>query len=293
MTALPAAESVVDQRRLTARALVAVERVDGVDRTIECWGQPPLLPRQTAEGVCFVGSAAGPLGGDELTTTVEVGDGARLAVGSVAATYARPGGDGAVSLARLDARVGRGGRLSWTPEPLVAVRGCRHRTETTVVLAEGAELFWVEVTVLGRHGEDGGDVWTRRSVDLAGRPLNRQDLAMVSADRGSPDPAVLGGARVVVSCLVVHPEWSTDTPADGGAGVGAEPASEPQSESLQVAEGPTRAGVLHLAGPAVEIIGLGQGVDEVVGAFGVLGRRMAVVAPATSRALLAYADRAG
>ena len=98
---------------------------------------------------------------------------------------------------------------------------------------------------------------------------------------------------MVASCLVVHPEWSTDTPADGGAGGGAEPASEPRSESLQVAEGPTRAGVMHLAGPAVEIIGLGQGVDEVVGAFGVLARRMAVVAPATSRALLAYADRTG
>jgi hypothetical protein len=158
------------------------------------------------------------------------------------------------------------------------------------VLAEGAELFWVEVTVLGRHGEDGGDVWTRRAVDLAGRPLNRQDLAMVSADRGSPDPAVLGGARVVVSCLSVHPEWSTDRPAGGGASGGAGP--EPASESLEVAEGPTRAGVLHLAGPAVEIIGLGQGVDEVLGALGVLARRMADVAPATSRALLAYADRA-
>jgi urease accessory protein UreH len=114
-TSVPAAGPVADQRRLTARALVTVERVDGVDRTIECWGEPPLLPRQTAEGVCFVGSAAGPLGGDVLTTTVEVGDRARLAVGSVAATYARPAGDGAVSLARLEARVGRGGRLSWTP----------------------------------------------------------------------------------------------------------------------------------------------------------------------------------
>ena len=280
VTAVPPAGSVVDHRHLTARALVAVERVDGVDRTIECWGEPPLLPRQTAEGVCFVGSAAGPLGGDVLTTTVEVGDEARLAVGSAAATYARPGGDGEVSLARLGARVGRGGRLSWTPEPLVAVKGCRHRTEATIELAEGAELFWVEVTVFGRHGEDGGDVWTRRSVDLAGRPLNRQEVVMVGADRSRPDPAVLGGARVMASCLVVHPEWSPGR-SDGRA-----------SPLLLVVLGGTRAGVVRLAGPAVEIIGLGQSVDGVLAAFDQMADRMFDSAPVTSALLSEYVARA-
>ena len=73
------------------------------------------LPRQTADGVCFVGSAAGPLGGDVLTTALAVGDGATLSVGSVAATYARPGAPGEVSLARVEARVGHGGRLWWKP----------------------------------------------------------------------------------------------------------------------------------------------------------------------------------
>ena len=80
-------------------------------------------------------------------------------------------------------------------EPLVAVTACRHRTEAVITLASGAELFWAEVTVLGRYGEVGGDVWTRRSVDLAGRPLNRQSSSMVAADRRCSDPAVLSGAR--------------------------------------------------------------------------------------------------
>jgi urease accessory protein len=267
----------IDHRRMRARAHIAVDRVAGVDRVLECWGEPPLLPRQTAEGVSFVGSAAGPLGGDQLTTTVAVGDGARLAVGSVAASYARPGGDGEVSLARLEARVGLGGCLWWTPQPLVAVTGCRHRSEARIDLAQGAELFWAEVTVLGRHGEEGGDVWARRSVDRCGRPLNRAEVAMVAAGRRGPDPAVLGGARVVASCLVVHPEWS-----------GPEAAVPVPPTSAR-----TRVGVLHLAGPAVEVVGLGQEVDEVLAAFAALAARMAPTAPATAAALSAYAAAAG
>jgi urease accessory protein len=252
-----------DHRHLTARARVVVDRVGGVDRVIECWGEPPLLPRQTAAEVCFVGSAAGPLGGDVLSTTLEVGDGARLAVGTAAATYARPGAAGEESLATVEVRVGRGGRLSWMPEPLVAVSGCRHRAEAVIDLAEGAELFWAEMTVLGRHGEVGGDVWVRRSVDLAGRPLSRQEVAMVAADRTRSDPAVLGGARVVASCLVVHPEWHADPTG------GEPPVPEGSEPPALVTTGATRAGVLHLAGPAAEIVGLGQSVDDVLAAFGV------------------------
>jgi urease accessory protein len=274
-----------DHRHLTARARVVVEQVGGVDRVIECWGEPPLLPRQTAVEVCFVGSAAGPLGGDVLSTTLEVGAGARLAVGTVAATYARPGASGEESVATVGARVGRGGRLSWTPEPLVAVSGCRHRAETVLHLAEGAELFWAEVTVLGRYGEVGGDVWVRRSVDLAGRPLSRQEVAMVAADRTRPDPAVLGEARVVASCLVVHPEWHPDP-------TGGEPPARSELPAL-VATGATRAGVLHLAGPAAEIVGLGQSVDDVLAAFGVLADRMAESAPSTAAALAGYVARMG
>jgi urease accessory protein len=258
---------------LNAVARITVQRVDGVDRVVDCWGEPPLLPRMTPNGVDFVSSAAGPLAGDLLTTIVSVGQAATLKVGSVTSSYARPGITRAHSLAVINATVASGGRLCWTPQPLVAVNGCRHRMDTSITLDGESELFWAEVVVLGRHGEGGGDVWTRRSVDLAGRPLNRQELTMTLRDRSRCDPAVLGGARVVASCLAVHPEWSTRA-----------------SDRLPVVRTENaRAGVLHLAGPGVDVIGLGHTVSGVMDALTQLASAMEDAAPITASALTSYA----
>ena len=268
------ASAVAAVGRMVARARVRVERVGGADRVVECRGEPPLLPRRTADGVYFVASAAGPLAGDQLTTELSVGAGAHLFVGSVGATYARPGIAGCESVARVEVDVGAGGRLTWAPEPVVAVAGCRHRSEAVIALGPGAELFWVDVVVLGRHDEVGGDVWARRSVDLVGSPLNRQDVAMTVAGRAGPDPVVLGGARVVASFLAVHPEWA------GDAGSRAD---------WRVTTGPVRAGVLPLAGPAAEVVALAADVHGVHVAFGALAGALAASHPATSAALAAYA----
>jgi urease accessory protein len=271
----PASGSLPDGRHLQARAHLAVDVVGGRTRVIECWGEPPLLPRQTPEGITLVGSAAGPMGGDRLSMVVEVGARAHLSVDSVAATYARPGPGEAVSQAEIVARVGTAGRLTWVPEPLVAVEGCHHRAESVIDLEVGAELFWVDVVVLGRHHEGGGEVWARRSVDLGGRPLNRQSLHL-GPGALAPDPAVLGGARVVASCLVIDPEWADDR-EDGPA------PSHPQAHS-----GSTRAGVLALAGPAVEVVGLGQSLGAVLDAWALLAGRLAGRVPNTARSLAAY-----
>lgn len=275
----------IDLRQLHARAHLAVEVADGRSRVTECWGEPPLVPRQTTAGISFVGGAAGPMGGDVLTTMVEVGENASLAVGSVAASYARPGPNQEVSTARVNVRVARLGRLYWAPEPLVAVTGCCHQIHTTIDLENGAEIFWVDVTVLGRHGEPGGEVWSRRSLDLAGRPFNRQEIAMGLSDRRTHDPAVLGGARVIASCLVVHPEWNDDLVSDE-ADVGA------HCPKVLTEVGPSvRAGLLHLPGPGVEIIGLGQSFGGVLGAWQLLARRIFDQAPATSGLLERYVNQ--
>ena len=110
---------------------------------------------------------------------------------------------------------------------------------------------------------------------------------MVAVDRRQSDPAVLGGARVVASCLVVHPEWRVG-PTDGK-----QPARETSHVPATVVVGGTRAGVLHLAGPAVEIVGLGRSVGGVLAAFGELADRMAGAAPSTAAALAGYVARSG
>src|SRR5258707_5048003 len=95
-----------------AARVVAVLDARGRTRLAVLHGEPPLLPRRTGDGrVHLVGGAAGPLGGDDLLLSLEVGAGASLQVGTVAASVALPGRDGAPSRVRVQASVADGGCL--------------------------------------------------------------------------------------------------------------------------------------------------------------------------------------
>lgn len=164
---------------------------------------PPLSLRPTPDGVYLVGSAAGPLGGDDVALCVEVGEGAALTVRTVAASVALPGRGGRPSRVAVTARVAAGASLRWLPEPVVAAAGCDHRMEAAVSMADGAELEWREELVLGRAGERPGACRSSVRVDVGGRPLLRHELH-VGAD-GWSGPAVLGGARAVGSVVLGGP----------------------------------------------------------------------------------------
>lgn len=156
--------------------------------------------------VHLVGSAAAPLGGDDLALTVEVGPGAALSLRGIGATLALPGqhpGSGRMS---VTIRVAEGGRLEYLTEPTVVAAEADHRTELHADLAADARLRCREVVVLGRSGERPGrlrgDVRLRRD----GTTLLRQHL-----DLGGPEPddgpAHLAGHPVVATELLV---WGAD-----------------------------------------------------------------------------------
>ncbi|MEA2686392.1 MAG: urease accessory protein [Actinomycetota bacterium] len=162
-----------------------------------------------------------------------MGPGADLTVRTVAAAVVLPGP--LPSLVEIDVRVGAGGRLRWLPEPTIAAAGCRHETRARVVLDAGARLVWREELVGGRHGEEGGSVSSRLTVDLDGRALVRHRLDIGPDHPAWSSPAVGGGARCAGSLLVVDPGVDLDVDPivlDGDAAV------------------------LHLAGPAVHVIAL-------------------------------------
>jgi urease accessory protein len=163
--------------------------------------EAPLVLRATPGALYLVGGAGGPLGGDDLTLEIEVGAGARLTVRTAAASVALPGSG--PSQVRVRATVGEGGELRWLPEPLVAAQACHHHMEVELALEEGARLEWREEVVLGRHGEEGGSVLSRQTVDLGGAPLLRQELALGPRYPAAASPAVTGGARAVASLVVV------------------------------------------------------------------------------------------
>lgn len=160
-------------------------------------GEAPLLPRRTGPNeVHFVGGAAAPLGGDELTMEIEVGPGADLVVRTVAASIALPGRFGEPSQLTVSVTVAEGGRLLWLPEPLIAAARCRHTTLSTVDLDGDAELVWREELVCGRHREEPGDVRLSTVLRRDGRALYRSDVAAGPHAPGWAGPAGFGGARV-------------------------------------------------------------------------------------------------
>lgn len=219
---------------MRARAVLVAEADGrGVTRLTRVRSEPPLVLRATPEAVYLVGGAGGPLGGDDLALDVVVGRGATLTVRTAAAAVVLPG-SGHSSVV-VTARVEEGGRLRWLPEPVVAARGCRHRTESTLTLASGAGVVWREEIVLGRHDEPSGSILTRLTADVAGGPLLRHELAL-GPDYGAGGPAVVGAARAVGSVLLVDPAWAT---------------VRPPARTL----GPTSA-LLPLAGPGVHVVAL-------------------------------------
>ena len=172
---------------------------------------PPLLLRPTPDAVQLVGGAAGPLGGDRLRLDVGVEAGARLRVGSAAATVVLPGPT--PSEVDIDVQVGEGAHLAWLPEPLVSVRGSRHRVDVHIGLDAGATLRWDETIVLGRTGEEPGQVATSLRIERQGRVLHHQNLELGGGD-GWRSPAVIGSATVIRTMVEIGPPAWSATPTD-------------------------------------------------------------------------------
>lgn len=291
--------------RARARIVVVADPLRG-SRLATVRGEPPLLPRRTlatdpAGGVQLhlVGGAAGPLGGDDLGLEIEVGPGARLCVRSVAASLALPGAAGGASRLHVTARVAAGGVLRWLPEPLIGAAGCDHVTVTEVDCAEGAALYWREELVCGRYAEPGGDVRISTTLRYGGRTLLRNDVAVGPQAPGWSGPAVLGGARVVGSVLVVDPAWArSGPPPAAGCPPAVRPdvvvsAGRPDAVTADLPDGvpadlPTdvAAAVLPLAGgPAVLVNAVGSDPRAVRAQLDRLSRRERWERPDRSEAL--------
>jgi urease accessory protein len=181
-------------------------------------GDGPLALRRTRgtgdeARVTVVGAMSGPLGGDRFLIEAEVAEGARLRVGSAAATIALPGQGKDLARYETRLRVAAGGALRWEPEPLICARGSDLRVLTRAEVAEGGRLLLREEQVLGRHGEPPGTLTSRLTLRVGVRLLLDQELACGPGAPGGWDgPAVLGGHRAVGQVLLVGPGFATHPP---------------------------------------------------------------------------------
>jgi urease accessory protein len=199
--------------RATARIAARADGRGGTSLPVLESEGPLALRRVRGSGpeeasVMLVGAMSGPLGGDRLAVHAQVAEGARLRIGSAAATIALPGQtkDEARYDVRLD--VADGGELHWLPEQLISARGSDLYVTTRADLAATARLVLREEQVLGRAGEEPGRLTSRLTVRVAGRTVLDQELACGPGAPGGWDgPAVLGGHRAVGQLVVVRPEF--------------------------------------------------------------------------------------
>ncbi|MBD3007353.1 urease accessory protein UreD [Streptomyces sp. 5-10] len=197
--------------RATARLVAEADGRGGTALPVLA-GDGPLALRRTRGGggeacVTVVGAMSAPLGGDRITLEATVGPGARLRIGSAAATIALPGRAAGPAHYEIRLTVADGGSLHWLPEPLISARGSQLLMTTRVELAPTARLVLREEQILGRTGEPPGHLTSRLTVHRAGRPLLDQELAHGPGAPGWDGGAVLGGHRAVGQLLVVDPSY--------------------------------------------------------------------------------------
>jgi urease accessory protein len=162
-----------------AQAHLAIERDDdgrSVVRTLRSAAPLTLIPVRGHPTVHLVNSAAGPLGGDELTLTVRVGAHACLTLTGIAATVALPGPHGGVSRTAVHFELADGATATYLPEPTVITRRAHHESVLTADLAPDAHLHTRETLVLGRADEQPGTLTTALHVTRGTRPVLRQTL---------------------------------------------------------------------------------------------------------------------
>lgn len=199
----------------------------------EVVSRPPLTLRQVrAEagtvGVCLVGTAAGPLAGDDLRLSVDVAAGARAQLMAAGANIAQ----GGASRMATDVRVSAGGRLDADPGTLIVSAGARVDLELSLALEPTATLTWREVVVLGRTGEPAGRATLRWDVTRGGAPLLRQHVDLA-------DPALAGWPGMTAGCRVLLSELRIGPDVDGRTVV-----HSPTAVTHRLADGATLTTVL-------------------------------------------------
>jgi len=151
----------------------------------------PVVLRPTGSGpggerVHLVHAAGGPLGGDDLALSVDVGNRAHAQVTTPgAAKWYRT--DGAIAQQRVDVAVGAGGALEWMPQGAIVYDAARTDSVLSFDLADDATLIAWDVTCLGRHamGERFATGRWRQRIDIVrnGAPIWSERVNLMGGSR--------------------------------------------------------------------------------------------------------------
>jgi urease accessory protein len=124
----------------------------------------PLALDDPAAVVSLLNPTGGVLGGDRLSIDVAVDAGAHACLTTPSATRVyRSAGPPAVQSVRLT--LGPGAVAEWVPEHTIPSAGAALGQDTTVEVAQGATLVWVEAWAAGRVAR--GEAWRFARLESA------------------------------------------------------------------------------------------------------------------------------
>jgi urease accessory protein len=224
-------------------ARLAVDRSGATDM----YSEPPFAIRRSGDQYIVVGSAAAPVGGDELSLMIDVMDGASAHVTTAVATMLWPAPNGVVASSLTTAlTVHANSHLRWWPEPSVSVTGSHHETRTTVSLATGASCVIVEEIALGRHAECPGFVDAALRIERNGTVLIHHAEPYGFGSAGWRTAVGTGDARHVLTAVLVGVCDAGAPRTDVGTTVSAAWLPVADDVALVLAVGPDRPSVCDL-----------------------------------------------
>jgi urease accessory protein len=179
--------------------------------------------------VQVVNPTAGILAGDSLESAIAVDAGAALLVTTPGASRVFKMNRGSAEY-RQQFAVAAGGWLEVLPEPLVPHRGSSYRQVTTVDVAAGGALFYVDQLMPGRveHGE--AWQWDRLRLELEVRcdaelvlrerlDQTGGELRALASLAGSGAAACFANAILMTPAAADSAPWRTELAALHGAGL--------------------------------------------------------------------------
>lgn len=190
---------------MKSNSLVTAQHRNGRTILSDLRSDPPISLRPTRRGVAIVGSAAGPVGGDDVTLVIDVGVKASLCMEPIAATMLFPGRCGEQSTQDITIKVGESGHLQWCGQPMLSIVGSRHVQRVHIDLAATATLDYLDWIVMGRSRESGGHLDTELRVVRDGSVILHQRQVYDASDAGWATSAGLGGFDEVKQHLRVGP----------------------------------------------------------------------------------------
>lgn len=201
------------EQRVDARGMLSVRRRVGrtrIERLFQEGAAKIRLPQAAGDPLeaVLINTAGGLTGGDRLSWTVSVADGAHAMLTTQACEkiYRSSGGEAASTIA-LD--VGAGASLAWLPQETILFNGSAFRRSIEANFAVGARGIIVESTLFGRltMGEtvERALFRDRWRIRAGGRLVHAEDFAIGPDVAGNlATRAATGGAFAIATVLALR-----------------------------------------------------------------------------------------